>query len=260
MPPWRRCSWVPDVLVSLAEGAPGRADLARRKAITLQGGSHTGGPGIRSAPLLAIAAGQAARNELCRPPGDLRVLLGDPRLQQGNRPLLRGHERRQLLVGRRGHGPILHTPSRITRSRHAAQDLNSHWQRLVVWHPPPCSGSRDADGEGVSAPERGADACACSVRYSAGPHCRPGPRGPAWMQRGVRRQRDVPLVGAGCRRCSPWLSWRPRAPQPESTAALQLRRGTPRLPRRTLTLRPHSVRPAAPPPPQCRSARSATSS
>src|SRR3954463_13029787 len=73
MPPWRRCSRVPDVLVSLAEGPPGRADLARRRAITLQAGSHTGGPGPRSGPLLAIAAGQAARNRLCRPPG------GDPR-------------------------------------------------------------------------------------------------------------------------------------------------------------------------------------
>src|SRR4051794_22782092 len=69
MPPWRRCSRLPDVLVSLAEGPPGRADLARRRAITLQAGSHTGGPGTRSGPLLAIAAGQAARNGLCRPPG-----------------------------------------------------------------------------------------------------------------------------------------------------------------------------------------------
>jgi hypothetical protein len=74
MPPWRRCSRLPDVLVSLAEGPPGRADLARRRAITLQAGSHTGGPGTRSGPLLAIAAGQAARNGLCRPPG------GGPRL------------------------------------------------------------------------------------------------------------------------------------------------------------------------------------
>ena len=63
------CSRLPDVLVSLAEGPPGRADLARRRAITLQAGSHTGGPGTRSGPLLAIAAGQAARNGLCRPPG-----------------------------------------------------------------------------------------------------------------------------------------------------------------------------------------------
>src|SRR4051794_36972455 len=68
MPPWRRCSRVPDVLVSLAEGPPGRADLARHRAITLHAGSHTGGPGTRSGPLLAIAADQAARNGLCRPP------------------------------------------------------------------------------------------------------------------------------------------------------------------------------------------------
>src|SRR3954447_13771891 len=59
---------VPDVLVSLAEGPPGRADLARRRAITLQAGSHKGGPGTRSGPLLAIAAAQAVRNGLCRPP------------------------------------------------------------------------------------------------------------------------------------------------------------------------------------------------
>src|ERR687889_1639935 len=58
----------PDVLVSLAEGPRGRADLARRRAITLQAGSHTGGPGTRSGPLLAVTAGQAARNGLCRPP------------------------------------------------------------------------------------------------------------------------------------------------------------------------------------------------
>src|SRR4051812_16845051 len=68
MPPGRRCSRVPDVLVSLAEGPRGRADLARRRAITLQAGSHTGGPGTRSGPLLAVTAGQAARNGLCRPP------------------------------------------------------------------------------------------------------------------------------------------------------------------------------------------------
>src|SRR4051812_24939666 len=68
MPPWTRCSRLPDVLVSLAEAPPGRADLARHRAITLQAGSHTGGPGTRSGPLLAIAAGQAARNGLCRPP------------------------------------------------------------------------------------------------------------------------------------------------------------------------------------------------
>src|SRR3954451_19559709 len=60
---------VPDVLVSLAEGPPRRADLARHRAITLQAGSHPGGPGTRSGPLLASAAGQAARNGLFRPPG-----------------------------------------------------------------------------------------------------------------------------------------------------------------------------------------------
>src|SRR3954447_18991541 len=58
--------------------------------------------------------------------GDAGVLLGDPSLQLGDDPLLRRHERRQLLVGRSGHGPILHTATMITRLRHAAQDLNSH--------------------------------------------------------------------------------------------------------------------------------------
>src|SRR5688500_5585851 len=77
MPPWTRCSRLPDVLVSLAEGPPGRADLARRRAITLQAGSHTGGPATRSGPLLAIAAGQAARNGLCRPPAWLPGHLKD---------------------------------------------------------------------------------------------------------------------------------------------------------------------------------------
>src|SRR4051794_19692765 len=71
----RRCGRVTDVLVSLAEGPPGRADLARHRAITLQAGSHTSGPGTRSGPLLAIAAGQAARNGLCRPPAPPPALL-----------------------------------------------------------------------------------------------------------------------------------------------------------------------------------------
>src|SRR3954451_21762442 len=63
MLPWRRCSRVADVLVSLAEGPSGRADLARRRALTLQAGSHKGGTGTRSGPLLAIAAGQAAHTK-----------------------------------------------------------------------------------------------------------------------------------------------------------------------------------------------------
>src|SRR3954466_14929790 len=83
MPPWRRCSRLPDVLVSLAEGPPGRADLARRRAITLQAGSHTGGPGTRSGPLLAIAAGQAARNGLCRPPARAPGQEGDGSRRHG---------------------------------------------------------------------------------------------------------------------------------------------------------------------------------
>src|SRR3954454_15248051 len=73
MLPWRRCSRVADVLVSLAEGPSGRADLARRRAINLQAGSHKGGTGTRSGPLLAIAAGQAAHNGLCRPPAPCRA-------------------------------------------------------------------------------------------------------------------------------------------------------------------------------------------
>lgn len=50
---------------------------------------------------------------------DHRLLLGDPDLQLGDRPLLGRHERPRLLVGRSGRGPILHTPTRLTQSRHA---------------------------------------------------------------------------------------------------------------------------------------------
>jgi hypothetical protein len=57
---------------------------------------------------------------------DLRILLGDPRLQLRDHPLLRGHERYQLLVGRSGHGPILHIPAIVTRLRHANDHLDSH--------------------------------------------------------------------------------------------------------------------------------------
>jgi hypothetical protein len=53
--------------------------------------------------------------------GDPRVLLDDPGLQLGDDPLLRRHQRRQLVIRRRGHGPILHTPTMIIRSRHAAR-------------------------------------------------------------------------------------------------------------------------------------------
>src|SRR4051794_1989518 len=68
MLPLRRCSRVPARLVSLAERPPGRTDLARRRAITLQVGSHKDVSGTRSVPLFPITAGQAARNGLCRPP------------------------------------------------------------------------------------------------------------------------------------------------------------------------------------------------
>src|SRR3712207_1269125 len=101
MSPWGRCSRLPDVLVSLAEGPPGRADLARRRAITLEAGSHTGGPGTRSGPLLAIAAGQAARNGLCRPPGGRG---GEDRVRRERAPGPRSGRvagRRRLTVGAR---------------------------------------------------------------------------------------------------------------------------------------------------------------
>ncbi len=68
MLPWRRRSRVPDVLVSLTQGPSGRADLARRGAITSQAGSHKDGSGTGSGPLLAMTAGQAAHDGLCRPP------------------------------------------------------------------------------------------------------------------------------------------------------------------------------------------------
>jgi hypothetical protein len=68
MLPWRQWSRVPNLPVPLAEGLPGRADLARRRAITLQVGSPKDGSGTGSEPLLAITAGQAADIGLCRPP------------------------------------------------------------------------------------------------------------------------------------------------------------------------------------------------
>lgn len=58
----------------LAEGPLGRADLIRRSGITLQAGSHTAGSGTGFGPALAITAGQAAYNTLCRPPAGLRRL------------------------------------------------------------------------------------------------------------------------------------------------------------------------------------------
>src|SRR3954463_15438590 len=63
----RRCSRATDVLVLLAERPPGRADLARGRAITLQAGSHKGGPATRSGPLLAMAAGQAHVTDFADP-------------------------------------------------------------------------------------------------------------------------------------------------------------------------------------------------
>ncbi len=59
--------------------------------------------------------------------GQPRVLLDDPHLQLGDDLLLSRHERRQLLVGGSGHGPILHSSISIIRSRHASEDLNSHY-------------------------------------------------------------------------------------------------------------------------------------
>src|SRR3954447_13921187 len=79
MLPLRLCSRVPARLVSLAERPPGRTDLARRRAITLQVGSHKDVSGTRSVPLFPITAGQAARNGLCRPPGVGRPAASLPR-------------------------------------------------------------------------------------------------------------------------------------------------------------------------------------
>src|SRR3954470_14175359 len=56
-------------LCAVAEGPPGRAARARRRAPTLQAASHKDGSGTGSGSLPAITAGQAARNGLCRPPG-----------------------------------------------------------------------------------------------------------------------------------------------------------------------------------------------
>src|SRR3954468_6738684 len=50
-------------LCAVAEGPPGRADLARRRATTLQAASHKDGSGTGSGSLAAITAGQAARTD-----------------------------------------------------------------------------------------------------------------------------------------------------------------------------------------------------
>src|SRR4051794_15777025 len=65
----RRRGQATAVLASLAEGSSGRADLARRRATTLQAASHKDGSGTGSGSLSAITAGQAAHNGLCRPLG-----------------------------------------------------------------------------------------------------------------------------------------------------------------------------------------------
>src|SRR3954447_1819899 len=67
----RRCSRVPHVLVSLAKGPSGRADLAKRVAITSQVGSHRGGSGTGSGPLLAITTGQPHILDFAAPRGPL---------------------------------------------------------------------------------------------------------------------------------------------------------------------------------------------
>src|SRR3954454_6812622 len=68
----RRCSRVPHVLVSLAKGPSGRADLAKRLAITSQVGSHRGGSGTGSEPLLAVTAGQSHILDFADPLGAAR--------------------------------------------------------------------------------------------------------------------------------------------------------------------------------------------
>src|SRR3954451_3868323 len=75
----RRCGRVTDVLVSLAGRPPGRADLAKGRAITLQAGSHKGGLGTRSGPLLAIAAGQATVTDFAEPLGGALMTCEDGR-------------------------------------------------------------------------------------------------------------------------------------------------------------------------------------
>src|SRR3954449_3133547 len=88
MPPWRRCSRLPGVLVSLAEGPPGRADLARHRAITLQAGSHTSGPGTRSGPLLAIAQVRPHVTDFADPLHPHRGRQHDDQADQAHRPRL----------------------------------------------------------------------------------------------------------------------------------------------------------------------------
>src|SRR4051794_30401490 len=68
----RRCSRVPHVLVSLAKGPSGRADLARKVAITSQVESHRGGSEDRIRASGRHHRRSTAHVGLCRPPGIAR--------------------------------------------------------------------------------------------------------------------------------------------------------------------------------------------
>src|SRR3954451_23200406 len=99
----RRCSRVPHVLVSLAKGPSGRADLAKRLAITSQVGSHRGGSGTGSEPLLAVTAGQSHILDFADPLDPAGLFVGSPCPSSPLRSA--GHDRRAaglpLLPGRR---------------------------------------------------------------------------------------------------------------------------------------------------------------
>src|SRR3954453_23605248 len=82
----RRCSRATDVLVLLAERPPGRADLAKRRAITLQAGSHKGGPATRFGPLLAIAADPAHETDFADALAGRRGQRGSPRVRRQYAP------------------------------------------------------------------------------------------------------------------------------------------------------------------------------
>src|SRR3954464_9428104 len=88
----RRCSRVPHVLVSLAKGPSGRADLAKRLAITSQVGSHRGGSGTGSEPLLAVTAGQSHILDFADPLDPAGLFVGSPCPSSPLRSA--GHDRR----------------------------------------------------------------------------------------------------------------------------------------------------------------------
>jgi len=95
----------------------GDGDLPQRAALPprLPAGRAPGPAAQRRGRRLAQPVGRRRPGGVPRGDGQLPlelrnpgVLLGDAGLQLGDRPFLGRYQRRQLLIGRRGHGPIVH--------------------------------------------------------------------------------------------------------------------------------------------------------